>query len=185
MTNDSRALVSAAETLLQPARGAAGTLGPGARARAAAMLLRLALDQRLDDFWHKTAPGMTRSAKHRMLCLEAYTDRATARRWRLTWSALSGVCHYRVSVLPPTPTEIHTRLLEVNALLDALDRAPAGTVATRVPAPGLQAGRTTAPVASARAPSPRGPRAVPSIPKPAPPPGHGAVPAAPPATGNP
>ncbi|MFF7359955.1 hypothetical protein [Streptomyces sp. NPDC008125] len=163
----------------------AGTLGPGARARAAAMLLRLALDQRLDDFWRKIAPGMTRNAKHRMLCLEEYTDRETARRWRLTWSALSGVCHHRVSELPPVPTEIHTRLLEVNALLDALDRAPADTVTTRVPAPGLPAGRTTAPAPSACAPPPRGPRTAPSIPKPAPPPGHGAVPAAPPATGNP
>ena len=73
MTDNARELVSDAEALLQAPAGTAGPLSPGVRARAAAMLLRLALDQRLDDFWHGVAPAMTRNAKHRMLCLEAYT----------------------------------------------------------------------------------------------------------------
>ncbi|MFF3613099.1 hypothetical protein [Streptomyces sp. NPDC002580] len=168
MKDDARELVSAAESLLRPAPGAAGQLGPGVRARAAAVLLRLALDQRLDDFWHGIAPAMTRKAKHRMLCLEAYADRGTARRWRLTWSALSGVCHHRVPELPPVPAEIHARLLEVRTLLDALDGAPpAATAVTRVPAPGLLADRTTAPAATPA----REPRVGRPAPKPGPPPG--------------
>lgn len=157
MTDDARELISGAEALLRPAAGTAGPLSPGARARAAAMLLRLALDQRLDDFWHGVAPAMTPVAKHRMLCLEAYTDRGTARRWRLTWSALSGVCHHRVPELPPLPAEMQARLMEVNALLDALDAAVSGTAAVVIPAP---------------APPPGGLRAGRPVPKPGPPPGR-------------
>ncbi|MFJ6568822.1 hypothetical protein ACIQNU_15480 [Streptomyces sp. NPDC091292] len=177
MKNNARELVSAAEALLRPPAGTAGALSPGVRARAAAVLLRLALDQRLDDFWHGIAPGMTRVAKHRMLCLEAYTDRRTARRWRLTWSALSGVCHHRVPELPPMPAEIQARLLEVNALLDALDAAPpAVTAVTRVPVQGLLADPTTAPAAAPATTPAREPRAGHPVPKPGPPPGRGVVP---------
>ncbi|MER7696827.1 hypothetical protein [Streptomyces sp. NPDC096095] len=172
MKDNARELVSAAEALLRPPAGTAGPLSPGVRARAAAMLLRLALDQRLDDFWHGIAPAMTRNAKHRMLCLEAYTDRGTARRWRLTWSALSGVCHHRVPELPPMPAEIHARLLEVNALLDALGEAPAATAAAVIPAPVLPAGRTTALAATPAVPPAGDLRAGRPVPKPGPPPGR-------------
>jgi hypothetical protein len=172
MTDNAPDLVSAAEALLRPSAGTAGPLSPGGRARAAAMLLRLALDQRLDDFWQGVAPAMTSNAKHRMLCLEVYTDRGTARRWRLTWSALSGVCHHRTHELPPSPTEIQGRLLEVNALLEALDGVPAATAAMVIPAPVPPAARTTAPAA---APA-REPQACRPVPKPGPPPGPRAEP---------
>ncbi|MFF4480231.1 hypothetical protein ACFY1A_24925 [Streptomyces sp. NPDC001520] len=178
MKDDARELVSAAEALLRPGVGTAGTLSPGVRARAAAVLLRLALDQRLDDFWHGMAPGMTRVAKHRMLCLEAYTDRGTARRWRLTWSALSGVCHHRAPELPPMPAEIQARLLEVNALLDALDGAPTATPAVVIPAPVPPTGRTATPAV----PAAGNLRAGASVPKPCPPPGRRV---APPVVGGP
>ncbi|MFE2690560.1 hypothetical protein [Streptomyces mirabilis] len=175
MTDNARELVSAAESLLRPPSGTAGSLSPGVRARTAAMLLRLALDQGLDDFWHGVAPAMTRNAKHRMLCLEAYADRGTARRWRLTWSALSGVCHHRVPELPPVPAEIHARLLDVKALLEALGGAPAAVVVARTPAPGPSADRATAPAATPAAPPSRDPRARRPVPSPRPP-GRGLVP---------
>jgi hypothetical protein len=175
MTDNARELVSGAEALLWPPAGTAGPLSPGTRARAAAMLLRLALDQRLDDFWHGVAPDMTRTSKHRMLCLEVYTDRGTARRWRLTWSALSGVCHHRVPELPPMPAEIQARLLEVNALLDGLDGAPTATAAVVIPAPVPPAGRTTT-LAAAPAVSPGHLRTGRPVPKPGPPPGRRAEP---------
>lgn len=177
MKDDARELVAAAEALLRPPAGTAGALSPGLRARAAAVLLRLALDQRLDDFWHRIDPAMTRIAKHRMLCLEAYTDRGTARRWRLTWSALSGVCHHRVLELPPMPAEMRARLLEVNALLDALDAAPAAAAAIiRVPVLVLPADRTTTPAATPAACPEEEPQAGRLAPKPGPPQGRGAVP---------
>lgn len=182
MTDDARELVSAAEALLCPAAGTVGPLSPGVRARAAAMLLRLALDQSLDDFWHGVTPAMTRNAKHRMLCLGEYTDRRTARRWRTTWSALSGVCHHRTHELPPGPTEIHARLLEVKALLDALDGASTATPAVVIPAPVPPTGRTTTLAATPAVPPAGDLQAGHSVPKPCPPPGRRV---APPAVGGP
>ncbi|MEU7044719.1 hypothetical protein AB0A77_27180 [Streptomyces varsoviensis] len=176
MTEKARELVSAAEGLLRPPAGPAGPLGPGVRARVAAVLLRLALDRGLDDFWQGVAPAMTRVAKHRIFCLEVYTDRATARRCYLTWSALSGVCHPRPHDMPPNSTEMYARLLEVTALLDALAEASAATAAARIPAPAPPAG-LPADLAGAAVVTPaQRLRADTAAPKPGPPPGRRAAP---------
>ncbi|MFF5532012.1 hypothetical protein ACFY71_05985 [Streptomyces cinerochromogenes] len=113
-------LVTAARHLLLPEPRTGHTLPPGLRARAAAVLLRMALDGALDAYWLRVTPSMTRIGKHRMLCLEWYAGHDTARRCRTTWSALSAACHYRTYELPPTPVEIHARLGEVTGLLAAL-----------------------------------------------------------------
>ncbi|WP_405796195.1 hypothetical protein [Streptomyces sp. NBC_01506] len=177
MTDDARELVSAAQTLLRPPTGTMGSLTPVARARAAAMLLRLALEQRLDTFWRGVAPGMTRIEKHRILCLEAYTDRGTARRWYLTWSALSAACHHRTHELPPSLTEIHGRLLEVNILLDAVPGGGSAATATAViPPPQSPPGRTTAPSTPHAVPSGEVRRAGRPVPMPGPTPGRRVVP---------
>ncbi|MEV4867149.1 hypothetical protein [Streptomyces ossamyceticus] len=123
-------LVTAAGRLLWSAPGAVAPLAPGLRARAAAVLLRMALDQALDAYWQRITPSMTRIGKHRMLCLEWYAGHETARRCRTTWSALSAACHYRTYELPPPPAEIHTRLLEVTDLLAALRDGPDPASAT-------------------------------------------------------
>ncbi|WP_326698310.1 hypothetical protein OG909_13835 [Streptomyces sp. NBC_01754] len=182
MTDNARELVSAAQALLRPPADTMGSLGSGVRARAAAMLLRLALEQSLGDFWHGVAPGMTRTEKHRILCLEAYTNRGTARRWYLTWSALSGACHHRTHELPPSPAEIQGRLLEVNTLLDALDMGAVATAAMVIAPPGTAADRTVAPPATSAAPWAQGRRATRPAPTPGPPPG---LRAAPPVVGGP
>jgi hypothetical protein len=120
MSASPEALVTAAARLLLPAPGTVTTLPPGLRARAAAVLLRMALDQALDAYWRQVTPSMTRVGKHRMLCLEWYAGHDTARRCRTTWSALSAACHYRTYELPPRPEEIHGRLREVTSLLTVL-----------------------------------------------------------------
>ncbi|MCX5581976.1 hypothetical protein OHA91_10350 [Streptomyces erythrochromogenes] len=120
MSTSPGSLVTAARGLVQPAPSTVHTLAPGLRARAAAVLLRMALDQALDAYWRRVTPSMTRIGKHRMLCLEWYAGQDTARRCRTTWSALSAACHYRTCELPPGPAEIRTRLLEVTGLLSAL-----------------------------------------------------------------
>lgn len=130
MTVPPETLVTAAGRLLSPGPGTAGALTPGLRARAAAVLLRMALDQALDAYWLGVTPSMTRVGKHRMLCLEWYAGHDTARRCRTTWSALSAACHYRTGELPPSPAEIRTRLLEVTSLLSAL-RPGTGTAPVR------------------------------------------------------
>ncbi|MET9451579.1 hypothetical protein [Streptomyces cinerochromogenes] len=112
--------MTAARHLLLPESRTGHTLPPGLRARAAAVLLRMALDGALDAYWLRVTPSMTRIGKHRMLCLEWYAGHDTARRCRTTWSALSAACHYRTYELPPTPVEIHARLGEVTGLLAAL-----------------------------------------------------------------
>ncbi|MFI9333838.1 hypothetical protein [Streptomyces althioticus] len=120
-------VIDAARLLLPPA-GTARALTPGLRARAAAVLLRLALEQALDAYWRQVTPRMTRIGKHRMLCLEWYAGHDIARQCRTTWVALSAACHYRTYELPPAPAEIRARLEEVTALLAALGAGP-GTVA--------------------------------------------------------
>ncbi|NBM14592.1 hypothetical protein [Streptomyces sp. GC420] len=130
MTASPEALVTAAGRLLRPPPGTVHTLAPGLRARAAAVLLRMALDQALDSYWRRITPSMTRIGKHRMLCLEWYAGHDTARRCRTTWSALSAACHYRTYELPPAPAEIHTRLLEVTDLLVVLGAGPDTTMLT-------------------------------------------------------
>ncbi|MGW7568960.1 hypothetical protein ACWGJV_22115 [Streptomyces tendae] len=127
MTIAPESLVAAAGQLLLPPAGTVHTLTPGLRARAAAVLLRMALEQALDAYWKRVTPRMTRIGKHRMLCLEWYAERDTARRCRTTWAALSAVCHYRTYELPPSPAEIQGRLHEVTALLTALSGGPEPT----------------------------------------------------------
>ncbi|MGW6309519.1 hypothetical protein [Streptomyces niveus] len=175
MTDNARELVIAARALLRPPADTAVSLGPGARARAAAVLLRLALEQRLDDFWRGVTPRMTRVEKHRILCLEAYTARGTARRWYLTWAALSTACHHRTIELPPSPAEIEGRLTEVDSLLDALGDSPAAAV---IPPPQPPPGRTAAPTAPHAVPLARGRREDRPVPMPGPPPGRRVVPPA-------
>ncbi|MFF7981999.1 hypothetical protein ACFZDK_23195 [Streptomyces sp. NPDC007901] len=130
MSASPETLVTAAGRLLLPEPGTVTTLSPGLRARAAAVLLRMALDQALDAYWQRLTPSMTRIGKHRMLCLEWYAGHDTARRCRTTWTALSAACHYRRYELPPAPAEIHTRLLEVTSLLAALRGRPGTTSVT-------------------------------------------------------
>ncbi|MDG9723524.1 MULTISPECIES: hypothetical protein [unclassified Streptomyces] len=120
MSTSPETLVAAARRLLLPEPGTVHSLAPGLRARAAAVLLRMALDLALDAYWLRVTPSMTRVGKHRMLCLEWYADHDTARRCRATWAALSATCHYRAYELPPSPAEIHARLHEVDGLLVAL-----------------------------------------------------------------
>ncbi|MDT0343512.1 hypothetical protein [Streptomyces litchfieldiae] len=152
MTPSAHGLVDAAQRLLDPSTGPAGSLTPGLRSRAAAVLLRMALERGLDAFWRGVAPGMTRIGKHRMLCLERYTSRAVGRQWRTTWTALSAACHYHTYELPPTPAEMRARLGEVRDLLRALP-------ATAVPRPGGAPGHRGQPFSAAAKPGPpTGPR---------------------------
>ncbi|MCX5258662.1 hypothetical protein OOK27_31800 [Streptomyces canus] len=130
MSASPETLVTAAGRLLMPEPGTVTSLTPGLRARAAAVLLRMALDQALDAYWQRVTPSMTRIGKHRMLCLEWYAGHDTARRCCTTWSALSAACHYRTYELPPSPAQIHTRLLEVTALLAALRGRPGAASVT-------------------------------------------------------
>ncbi|MFF4055997.1 hypothetical protein ACFYZ8_14690 [Streptomyces sp. NPDC001668] len=117
-------LLAAADQLLNPPDDT--TLSPGVRARAAATLLRLALDETLDAFWRSVSPRMTRSTgRTRMLCLQWYASPSVARQWYTVWSGLSAACHYHTYDLPPTPAEVRAWHLDVSELLRVLAAATA------------------------------------------------------------
>ncbi|WP_432174099.1 hypothetical protein [Streptomyces sp. Tue6028] len=111
-------LVAAADRLLNHPDGT--TLAPGVRARAAATLLRLALDETLDAFWRTVSPRMTRNGRTRMLCLQWYVSPSVARQWYSVWSGLSAACHYHTYELPPTPAEVRAWHQDVSELLRVL-----------------------------------------------------------------
>ncbi|MEV5526819.1 hypothetical protein [Streptomyces prunicolor] len=112
-------LLAAADQLLNPSDDTA--LSPGVRARAAATLLRLALDETLDAFWRSVSPRMTRSTgRTRMLCLQWYVSPSVARQWYTVWSGLSAACHYHTYNLPPTPAEVRAWHQDVSELLRVL-----------------------------------------------------------------
>ncbi|WP_328433556.1 hypothetical protein [Streptomyces sp. NBC_00425] len=116
-------LLSAADQLLNPPDDTA--LSPDVRARAAATLLRLALDETLDAFWRSVSPRMTLNARTRMLCLQWYVSPSVARQWYTVWSGLSAACHYHTYDLPPTPTEVRAWHQDVSELLRVLAAATA------------------------------------------------------------
>ncbi|MDX3130929.1 hypothetical protein PV367_14295 [Streptomyces europaeiscabiei] len=117
-------LLSAADQLLNPSEHTA--LSPGVRARAAATLLRLALDETLDSFWRSVSPRMTRTTgRTRMLCLQWYVSPSVARQWYAVWSGLSAACHYHTYALPPTPAEVRAWHQDVSELLSVLATATA------------------------------------------------------------
>ncbi|SFY44070.1 hypothetical protein OH786_31375 [Streptomyces atratus] len=114
-TND---LLAAADQLLNPPGDTA--LSPGVRARAAATLIRLALDETLDAFWRSVSPRMTRNGRTRMICLQWYVSPSVARQWYTVWSGLSAACHYHTYDLPPTPAEVRAWHQDVSELLRLL-----------------------------------------------------------------
>ncbi|MEU0434794.1 MULTISPECIES: hypothetical protein [Streptomyces] len=117
-------LLAAADRLLIPSDGTA--LNPGVRARAAATLLRLALEETLDAFWRSVSPRMTRSTgRTRMLCLQWYVAPSVARQWYSVWSGLSAACHYHTYDLPPTPAEVRAWHQDVGELLRVVAAATA------------------------------------------------------------
>lgn len=122
MTMTAGGLAAAADQLLTPAPGAT-ILAPGLRARAAAALLRLAMDETLEEFWRSVSPDMSRKGRTRMLCLEAYVTPSVAHQWYAVWSALSAACHHQAYELPPTPAEVRAWHQDVTELLRVLPSA--------------------------------------------------------------
>lgn len=103
-------LLADADTLL---RGATQGLWP----RAAAFLIRMALEACLDAFWRRTAPGVERCDMNaQLLCLTGYRDQDTVRLAARAWAALSAACHYHGYELSPTVAELRALHTEVRAL---------------------------------------------------------------------
>lgn len=89
--------------------------------RAAALLMRLALEEGLRQYWRSERPELIRCPTHaQLLCLETYAGPDLARRWSSVWNSLSQACHYHAYELSPTPGELRAWRDEVVVLLQAL-----------------------------------------------------------------
>ncbi|MEU0395790.1 hypothetical protein ABZ208_24000 [Streptomyces sp. NPDC006208] len=120
MTLPTSGLLAAADRLLSSPLDVTHTLTPGLRARASAVLLRLALEETLDGFWHSISPNMTRNGRTRMLSLQWYVRPSVARQWYTVWSSLSAACHHHTYELPPTPAEVRAWHQDVTELVNLL-----------------------------------------------------------------
>jgi hypothetical protein len=93
--------------------------------RAAAFLIRMALEACLDDFWRRTQPGVERcDTSAQIVCLTGYRDQATVRLAARAWAGLSRLCHYHGYEFSPTAGELRTLHTEVTALAARLSRSP-------------------------------------------------------------
>ncbi|MFD8077687.1 hypothetical protein ACFV3E_34120 [Streptomyces sp. NPDC059718] len=114
-------LLSSTDRLLGSAQVTNSTTGVWPRA--AALLLRLALEEGLRQYWRNVRPELAHCPTHaQALCLESYTGAELARRWSAVWSGLSKACHYHSYELSPTAGELRAWRDEVAALLGALTR---------------------------------------------------------------
>ncbi len=101
-------------------------VGPaGVWPRAAAFLIRQALEDALDELWATNLPGMERASRASQLACLAYAspDRRLADNVRIAWSALSRACHHHSYELAPTAPELENWLLQTEGLISALEAA--------------------------------------------------------------
>lgn len=114
-------LLSSTDRLLGSAQVTSSTTGVWPRA--AALLLRLALEEGLRQYWRRVRPELARCPTHaQALCLESYAGADLARRWSAVWSGLSKACHYHSYELSPTAGELRAWRDEVATLLGELPR---------------------------------------------------------------
>ena len=114
--------LAAAHSLLAYSDTATAGLWP----RAAALLARQALEQGLNDFWLKRAPGVEDSSRRsQLLCLRGYADERLAEEASHTWAALSGACHHHAYELSPTASELERWMRSVADVVDSLENSGA------------------------------------------------------------
>ncbi|MGW0183507.1 hypothetical protein [Nocardia sp. NPDC003345] len=79
----------------------------GVWSRATAWILRIALEQAVDELWSRTEPDLMRCPmRAQLLALRVVADPATAARVAALWSALSHATHHHDYELAPGFTEL-------------------------------------------------------------------------------
>jgi hypothetical protein len=112
-------LLRAADALLT---GATPSMRPCWQ-RACAALLRIALEQVLQDYWRHRAPSVLRATmRSQLLILPVVAREATAFRAREAWNGLCRAVHHHTYELPPTATELRGWHNDVAYLLDQLPK---------------------------------------------------------------
>lgn len=102
----------------------------GVWARAAARLMRLALERAVDRHWHQARPELLAcNTTMRMLMLETALSRAAARDAFVLWSRLSDATHQHPYELAPTAAELrrwHGEVAQLVGQLTSVDGLPVG-----------------------------------------------------------
>lgn len=79
----------------------------GVWSRATAWILRIALEQSVDELWSRTEPDLARCPmRAQLLALRVVTDPLTAARIAALWTALSHATHHHDYELAPGVTEL-------------------------------------------------------------------------------
>jgi hypothetical protein len=93
----------------------------GLWSRAAVWILRLALEQSLDQLWLTVAPPLARcSMRAQLLALDTYAGRDASARISALWATLSRVGHHHDYELAPTVVELRGWYVETSRLADEL-----------------------------------------------------------------
>lgn len=89
-----------------------------------ALLLRMALEQAVDDYWRQTSPGVAGHASFRakLLLMRRKGDRRTVRSAAYSWAVLSRALHYHAYDLDLTAAELRRLHAAISAVADALSR---------------------------------------------------------------
>jgi hypothetical protein len=108
------------------------TVVPGTRGRwprACALLIRLALEQSLDEYWQRTLPeAASCSMRAQLLLLPRYAGEETAAQARDAWFGLAPAAHHHAYDLAPTAAELrrwHDLVATIAATLSSAAPAPA------------------------------------------------------------
>lgn len=93
----------------------------GLWSRAAVWILRLALEQSMDQLWLAVAPPLARcSMRAQLLALDTYAGREASARISTLWATLSRVGHHQDYELAPTVIELRGWFDETARLTDEL-----------------------------------------------------------------
>ncbi|WP_024799889.1 hypothetical protein [Nocardia sp. BMG51109] len=120
--------LAAADELL---RGSVTDAG-GLWSRATVWILRIVLEQAMDQLWLRVAPPVARcSMRAQLLALAPYTGADTAARVSALWATLSRAGHHQDYELAPTVVELRTWYDETLSLAGELDSGGPDAVEAR------------------------------------------------------
>lgn len=93
--------------------------------RACAWLIRLALENALDQYWAQTLPEAALCGmRPQLLLLPRYAGTSVAERARDAWTGLSRAAHHHAYELAPTAAELRSWLTDVSQLASDLTAEP-------------------------------------------------------------
>ncbi|MCP2316149.1 hypothetical protein APR12_001486 [Nocardia amikacinitolerans] len=103
------------------------TAAGGVWSRATAWILRLALEQAVDELWARRAPELARCPmRAQLLALRVYAGPETGAQVAAVWAALSRAAHHHDYELAPSVTELRRWREQTAAIASVLSRVGGG-----------------------------------------------------------